>query len=300
MNEMVERGGLQVDAALAAFIEREVLEPLGHDPAAFWAGFRALCERFAPRNRELLAKRDELQSRIDAWHLERRGRPHDATAYRAFLEEIGYLVPEPGEFRIGTTNVDREIAALAGPQLVVPSLNERFVLNAANARWGSLYDAWYGTDALPDAPPAQGKGYDPARGNAVIAAGRAFLDLALPLEDAASWADWDGREVPMLCEPACFQGRREGGLLFCHNGLHIEVVIDREHPVGATDAAGIADIVLESALTTIVDLEDSVAAVDAEDKLRAYRNWLGLMRGDLTATFSKGGGDVNRALNSDR
>ncbi|HUQ14100.1 MAG TPA: malate synthase G [Novosphingobium sp.] len=300
MSEMVERGGLQVDAALAQFVEAEVLAPLGRDAAAFWRGFAQLCARFAPRNRELLAKRDALQAQIDAWHLERREQPHDAPAYRAFLEQIGYLVSEPPAFRIGTTNVDREIAALAGPQLVVPSLNERFVLNAANARWGSLYDAWYGTDALPAAPPAQGRGYDPARGAAVIAAGRAFLDLALPLDDAASWADWDGAKVPMLCDPACFAGRNEAGLLFCHNGLHIELVIDRKHPVGATDAAGIGDIVLESALTTIVDLEDSVAAVDAEDKLRAYRNWLGLMRGDLTATFAKAGGEMSRALEPDR
>jgi malate synthase len=300
MSDTVERSGLRVDAALAEFLESEVLAPLGRDAPAFWSGFADICARFAPRNRELLARRDDLQARIDAWHIERRGRQHDAVAYRAFLEEIGYLVPEPGDFRIATDNVDREIAALAGPQLVVPSLNERFVLNAANARWGSLYDAWYGTDALPLAPAAQGAGYDPARGAFVIAAGRAFLDLALPLDEAASWSEWDGRAVPMLCEPGCYLGRTANGLLFCHNGLHIEVVIDPAHPVGATDAAGIADIVLESALTTIVDLEDSVAAVDAQDKLAAYRNWLGLMRGDLTAIFSKGGERVTRALEPDR
>ena len=296
----VQHGGLTVDSALGAFIEAEVLAPLGHDAAAFWSGFAALLDRFVPRNRALLAKRDDLQAQIDAWHLERRGQPHDAQAYRAFLEAIGYLVPEPEPFTIGTQNVDPEIAVMAGPQLVVPSLNERFVLNAANARWGSLYDAWYGTDALPDAPVATVKGYDAARGQAVIAAGRAFLDLALPLEGSTSWADWDGQGVPALCDPTCFAGRRDSGLLFCHNGLHIELVIDPAHPIGASDPARLADIVLESALTTIVDLEDSVAAVDAGDKLHAYRNWLGLMRGDLTATFAKGGGEVTRALEPDR
>ena len=300
MNETVERNGLQVDGALAAFVEDEVLAPLGRAAPTFWQGFAELCARFAPRNRELLAKRDALQARIDAWHVERRGIPHDASAYRAFLEEIGYLVPEPGEFDIGTAGVDREIAALAGPQLVVPALNERFALNAANARWGSLYDAWYGTDALPAAPAAAGKAYDPARGQAVIAAGRAFLDLAIPLEGAGDWAEWDGGELPLLCDPAQFAGRGDTSLLFCNNGLHIEVVIDREHPIGRDDLAGIADIVLEAALTTIVDLEDSVAAVDAADKLRGYRNWLGLMRGDLTASFAKAGGTVDRTLQPDR
>lgn len=296
----VQHAGLEVDARLAQFLESEVLAPLGRDPQAFWTGFAALLDRFVPRNRALLAKREELQSKIDAWHLERRGKPHDPEAYRAFLTEIGYLVPEPEPFTIGTDNVDPEIALMAGPQLVVPSLNERFVLNAANARWGSLYDAWYGTDALADAPDATVKGYDPVRGAAVIAAGRAFLDSALPLEGGSSWADWDGQDVPALREPAAFVGRREGGLLFRHNGLHIELVLDRTHPIGATDRAGVADIVLESALTTIVDLEDSVAAVDAADKLHAYRNWLGLMRGDLTATFAKGGGQITRALEPDR
>jgi len=300
MTETIERSGLTVDSLLAEFLESEVLEPLGRDPAAFWSGFATLLDRFVPRNRVLLAKRDELQAQIDAWHVERRGKPHDPEAYRTFLEQIGYLVPEPDPFTIGTQNVDPEIAIMAGPQLVVPSLNERFVLNAANARWGSLYDAWYGTDALPDAPAATVKGYDPVRGAAVIAAGRAFLDLTLPLEGSTSWADWDGQGVPALCNPLCFAGRRDGGLLFCHSGMHIELVIDPQHPIGAADRAGLADIVLESALTTIVDLEDSVAAVDAEDKLHAYRNWLGLMRGDLTATFAKGGGEVTRALEPDR
>ncbi len=227
-----------------------------------------------------------------------RGQPHDPAAYRAFLEEIGYIVPEPAPFAVGTQDVDPEIATMAGPQLVVPVLNDRFLLNAANARWGSLYDAWYGTDAL-DAAPARPGGYDAARGAAVIAAGRAFLDATLPLAQG-SWADWDGQGVPALADPAQWVGHKPGGLLFRHNGLHIELVLDRTHPVGATDAAGLADIVLEAALTTIVDLEDSVAAVDAEDKLVAYRHWLGLMRGDLTARFAKGGQTMHRALEPDR
>ena len=300
MSETVERAGLRVDARLAAFIENDVLAPLGRDAARFWAGFTALCARFVPRNRELLARRDSLQARIDAWHRDHRGKPLDTDAYRAFLEQIGYLVADPGEFTIGTQNVDREIAALAGPQLVVPALNERFALNAANARWGSLYDAWYGTDALPAAPAAQGKAYDPERGRAVVAAGRAFLDLAIPLEAGDDWAEWRGGDLPLLCDPRQFLARSEGSLLFHNNGLHIEIVIDPNHPVGTGDRAGIADIVLESALTTIVDLEDSVAAVDAADKLHAYRNWLGLMRGDLTAGFSKGGVEQTRSLEPDR
>ena len=300
MSTTVERSGLQVDARLAAFIEAEVLAPLMHDPERFWAGFSALCDRFVPRNRELLAKRDALQATIDGWHSERNGKPFDAAAYQGFLRQIGYLVADPGDFTIGTQNVDREIAGLAGPQLVVPSLNERFALNAANARWGSLYDAWYGTDALPDAPAAQGKGYDTARGATVVAAGRAFLDLAIPLEGEGDWATWDGGDLPLLCDPKQFCGRGESSLLFANNGLHIEIRIDPSHPVGAGDPAGIADIVLESALTAIVDLEDSVAAVDAEDKLHAYRNWLGLMRGDLTARFAKGGAQQTRSLDPDR
>ena len=300
MSTTVERSGLQVDARLAAFIEAAVLAPLKHDAERFWAGFSALCDRFVPRNRELLAKRDALQATIDGWHSERNGKPFDAAAYQGFLRQIGYLVADPGDFTIGTQNVDREIAGLAGPQLVVPSLNERFALNAANARWGSLYDAWYGTDALPDAPAAQGKGYDAARGAAVVAAGRAFLDLTIPLEGDSDWATWDGGDLPLLCDPKQFLGSGEGSLLFANNGLHIEIRIDPSHPVGAGDPAGIADIVLESALTAIVDLEDSVAAVDAEDKLHAYRNWLGLMRGDLTARFAKGGAVQTRALEPDR
>jgi len=295
---MLAIAGLKVDAALADFIENEVLAPLGRDVAAFWQGLADLTAQFAPRNHALLARRDALQSQIDAWHGARAGKPWDAPAYAAFLTEIGYLVPEPVDFAISTTNVDAEIAAMAGPQLVVPVLNARFVLNAANARWGSLYDAWYGTDAL-DAPPARPGGYDAARGAAVIRAGRDFLDRTVPMADG-DWADWDGEGTPALEYPDQLIAHRLGGLLLEHHNLHIEVVLDRTHPIGAKDAAGIADIILESALTTIVDLEDSIAAVDAADKLAAYRNWLGLIRGDLTDTFEKGGHTVTRALNEDR
>ena len=298
MNERVARSGLQVDAALASFVESDVLAPLGIDAAGFWAGFAALTDRFVPVNRALLARRDALQAAIDVWYRARKGQPIDAGEYRAFLTEIGYLVPEPAPFAISTVNVDAEIATMAGPQLVVPVLNDRFLLNAANARWGSLYDAYYGTDAL-DAEPARPGGYDPVRGAAVIVAARAFLDQALPLA-AGSWSDWHGEGVPALADPAQFVGQKPGALLFRHNGLHVEVVIDRSSPVGATDKAGIADVILEAALTTIVDLEDSVAAVDAEDKILAYRNWLGLMRGDLVAHFQKGERTLTRALDGDR
>lgn len=298
MSDFLDCAAIRVDPRLARFIEGEVLAPLGMKGDAFWPGFAALLDQFVPRNRALLAKRDDLQARIDEWHAGRAGAPHDAAAYKAFLNEIGYLVPDPAPFTIGTQNVDAEIATMAGPQLVVPALNARFLLNAANARWGSLYDALYGTDAL-DAPPAAAGGYDAQRGAAVIAAGRRFLDEAVPLA-GMSWADWDGAGDPPLADPAALVGRKPGGLLLRHNGLHIELVFDRAHPVGSTDRAGIADIVLEAALTTIVDLEDSVAAVDAEDKLAAYRNWLGVIRGDLVDTFEKGGRMMTRALNPDR
>jgi len=298
VNDRVEKSGLRVDAALAQFIEQEVLAPRGTDAAAFWDGFAELLRRFAPRNLALLDRRDWLQAKIDRWHAERRGKPHEAAAYRAFLEEIGYLEPEPEPFEVGTTNVDREIAVLAGPQLVVPVLNARFLLNAANARWGSLYDAYYGTDALPHAPAATAPGYDPVRGAAVIESARAFLDIAVPLVER-SWSEIGGAEDLDLCEPDQLVGRTAKGLVFCNNGLHVEVVLDREHPVGRDDPAGIADVRLEAALTTIVDLEDSVAAVDAEDKLLAYRNWLGVIRGDLEASFDKGGKPLIRKLVDD-
>jgi malate synthase len=293
MADRVERAGLQVDAGLAKFVEDKVVAPIGLDVAAFWSGFADLLATLAPRNRLLLARRDDLQARIDAWHTARAGKPIEQDEYQAFLREIGYLVPEPGDFAIGTRNVDHEIAAMAGPQLVVPVLNARFLLNAANARWGSLYDALYGTDAL-DAPPAKGPGYDPRRGAAVIAEGRRFLDKVLPLA-SGSWADVETVEVP-LADLDQYVGRTRDGFLFRSNGLHIEIVIDPSSAVGATDKAGIADIRLEAALTTIVDLEDSVAAVDAGDKVLAYANWLGVIRGDLTDTFDKGGKTLTRAL----
>ncbi|WP_379920795.1 malate synthase G [Erythrobacter sp. R86502] len=299
MTEMTTRTGLAIDSRLATFLETEVLAPLGRDCESFWQGFAALLDDFAPRNRELLAKRETLQARIDAWHGERAGQPHDAAAYKAFLTEIGYLVPEPGDFQIGTQNVDPEIATMAGPQLVVPILNARFLLNAANARWGSLYDAFYGTDAL-DAPPARPGGYDEARGAAVIARGRQFLDSTFPLASGASWADLTGRDAITLADPAQHVGKTEKGVLLRNNGLHIEVVFDGSTPVGATDKAGIADIIVESALTTIADCEDSVAAVDAEDKLLAYTNWLGIIRGDLSESFEKGGVTLTRSLAGDK
>ena len=300
MSDRVKHSGLEVDARLAQFIERDVLSPLEVDVAEFWRGFAALLEQFVPRNRELLAKRDTLQAAIDDWHKQRAGKPVEAAAYRAFLQQIGYLVPEPAAFEVTTCNVDREIAQTAGPQLVVPVLNARFLLNAANARWGSLYDAYYGTDAL-DAPQARPGGYDKERGDAVIRAGRAFLDKAVPLA-SGSWAELDAPETNgiAIANEAQYVGQTEKGRLFINNGLHIEVVFDRAHPVGKTDRAGIADIVLEAALTTIVDLEDSVAAVDGEDKLAAYTNWLGVIRGDLEDSFEKGGQTVKRKLAEDR
>jgi len=298
MADRVERSGLQVDSELAQFIEQDVLPAIGKQADAFWTGFAALLDTFAPRNKALLAKRVSLQEQIDAWHVARAGKPLDQGEYQAFLKEIGYLVAEPESFVVTTEKVDPEVAKLAGPQLVVPVLNARFLLNAANARWGSLYDAWYGTDAL-DAAPAQGKGYDPVRGAAVIAAGRVFLDQAVPLA-RGSWADVEDVATIELASPVQYLGTTERGHLYRSNGLAIEVVIDAAHPVGSTDKAGVADIILEAALTTIVDLEDSIAAVDAQDKLQAYGNWLGVIRGDLVDTFEKGGQTVTRALAADK
>lgn len=299
MSNFETHAGLQVDGGLATFVEREVLAPLGHEPAAFWQGFADLLANFAPRNRALLAKREELQTKIDAWHIERRGQPHDAEAYRAFLHQITYLVAAPADFTIGTENVDPEIATMAGPQLVVPVLNARFLLNAANARWGSLYNAFYGTDALENAPEAKIAGYDPDRGAAVIAAGRTFLDLALPLA-GQSWSDITDQHDGKLIDESQYVGKTDRGLLFRNNGLHIEVIFDSTSAIGKTDPAGISDIALESALTAIVDLEDSVAAVDAQDKLLAYRNWLGVNRGDLEESFEKGGKTLTRKLAGDK
>jgi len=280
MQQMVERHGLRIAEPLARFLEEEALPGTGLKTDAFWRGTAAIFARLTPENKRLLKVRDGLQARIDAAP-ERSG---DA----AFLREIGYLADEPGPFTIDPEHVDDEVARTAGPQLVVPALNARFVLNAANARWGSLYDALYGTDVLPG--KAQGPGYDAERGAQVIARARAFLDETLPGWEAAV----TGGDHPALV------ARKHGALLFRHNGLHIELVIDPAHPIGRDDPLNIADVVLESALTTIVDLEDSIAAVDAEDKAAAYRNWLGLMKGDLTASFAKAGGTVDRSLNADR
>ena len=299
MTTKIDRAGIQIDAPLAEFLETQVLSPLGRDVTAFWQGFAALLAEFAPRNRALLQKRENLQASLDEWHAARRGQPLKQDEYQAFLREIGYLVPEPADFQIGTQNVDPEIATMAGPQLVVPVLNARFLLNAANARWGSLYDAFYGTDAL-DAPPARPGGYDEQRGAAVIKRGREFLDQAVPLAQG-SWADLtDASQGIAIADESQYVGQTEKGRLFVNNGLHIEIVFDGEHPVGKTDVLGIADIICESALTTICDCEDSVAAVDGEDKLLAYTNWLGVIRGDLEESFEKGGQTLTRRLASDK
>ncbi|MDT8757558.1 malate synthase G [Sphingomonas psychrotolerans] len=291
MSVYLDRAGLRVAEVLASFVETRVLPELAIEAEAFWTGAAAIFDRFAPENRALLAKRDALQAQIDQWSADDPRRAMDPVAQERFLREIGYLVPEPAPFTIGTRNVDDEIARMAGPQLVVPALNARFVLNAANARWGSLYDALYGTDVLPGA--ATPGGYDRERGALVIARAKAFLDETVPLA-SGSWADLAGD--PVLRDPA----QQVAPWLYRHNGLHIEIVVDRTHPIGREDPAGIADVLLEAALTTIVDLEDSIAAVDADDKVAAYANWLGLMRGDLEERFEKNGRTVTRALNPDR
>lgn len=293
---MTTRAGLSIDTDLAHFIETSVLPGTGLGVDAFWAGAAGIFTRFTPRNQALLARRDELQARIDAWYRTDAGKQADGAQTADFLRSIGYLVPEPAPFAVDPVNVDPELAFTAGPQLVVPVLNARFALNAANARWGSLYDALYGTDALPG--KAAGKGYDAVRGTHVVAWAKRFLDEAAPLS-TGTWDAWTGGDLP-LANPAQLVGRKGANILLRHNGLHIEVVIDPAHPIGATDPAGIADVILEAAITTICDFEDSIAAVDGQDKLAAYANWLGLMDGSLADTFEKNGKTVTRSLNADR
>jgi len=293
---MIGRSGLQVAEALASFIDERVLPGTRITPERFWGGLADILVRFTPENRALLAERERMQSAIDAWCQEKRSEVGDSASQAEFLRTLGYLVDAPPPFTIDPPHVDDEVARIAGPQLVVPVLNARFLLNAANARWGSLYDALYGTDAIAGAPA--GPGYDPARGAAVIARAKAFLDQALPLANG-SWAELDGSDVP-LADPGQYVGATERSKLFRNNGLHIEVAFDSEHAIGRTDPAGIADVILESALTTIVDFEDSIAAVDAEDKVAAYANWLGLMQGNLEASFDKGGRSMSRRLAGDR
>lgn len=319
VTERIQVGGLQVATELHRFIENEALPGTGVTPEQFWSGLDAILHDLAPRNRALLAKRDQLQAQIDEWYRGRRGQPLDRAAHTEFLKEIGYLLPEGPDFAVTTENVDPEISTTAGPQLVVPVMNARYALNAANARWGSLYDALYGTDAIPDTDGAERTaGYNPKRGEKVIAFARDVLDRAAPLSDgshadAAGYTVDNGRLVVALkdgrstglAEPERLVGytgepSAPTAVLLADNGLHMEIRIDRSHPIGKTDAAGVADLVLESALTTIQDCEDSVAAVDAEDKVLAYRNWLGLMTGTLTASFPKGSGTVERRLNPDR
>ena len=319
MSERIGIGGLQVDRELHDFINDEALPGTGLPAAAFWAGFDRLIHGLAPRNRALLAKREYLQRRIDAWYRELRDQPLDLDDYKAVLREIGYLTPEGDDFSVRTANVDPEISTIAGPQLVVPITIARYALNAANARWGSLYDALYGTDAIPeDGGAERGGGYNPVRGARVIAHARQFLDDAVPLAgashaDAAAYAVAAGAlavtlrdgSAAGLADPSQLAGyagsaAAPSSVLLVNNGLHVDIVIDRGHPVGRDDAAGVRDIVLEAATTTIMDLEDSVSTVDAEDKVRAYRNWLGLMKGDLTESFEKDGRRIDRVMNGDR
>ena len=319
MTDRIEAGALQVDKEMYDFINDEALPGTGIAPEAFWSGFDKLIHDLSPRNRELLATRDELQVRIDAWYQESGGQASDLPAYKAVLLEIGYLLPEGDDFTVSTTNVDPEISTIAGPQLVVPLTNARYSLNAANARWGSLYDALYGTDAISEVDgAARAGGYNKVRGGRVIAFARDFLDASAPLasgshRDATSYAVVNGAlavtledgSVSGLRAPSKFAGyagdaAAPSAVLLKNNGLHVEITIDRSHPVGRDDAAGVRDVVVEAAMTTIMDLEDSVSTVDAADKVVAYRNWLGLMKGDLRARFEKGGRMVDRALNPDR
>ena len=319
MTTRVQQHRLQIDAALAEFIEQEALPGTGITPADFWAGFDALVHDLAPRNAALLQERDRLQTELDGWHRRFPGPIQDMAAYKDFLTRIGYLVPAPKEVAATTAQVDAELAVQAGPQLVVPILNARYALNAANARWGSLYDALYGTDAIPETDGATRAGaYNPVRGQRVIAFARQVLDQAAPLAegshaDAQAYRVEQGRLVvalrngstAALAEPRAFVGftgdaQAPTGVLLRHHGLHIEIQIDRQSPIGKTDPAGVSDLLMEAALSTILDLEDSIAAVDAQDKLLAYRNWLGILRGTLTESVVKGGKTITRRLNADR
>jgi len=312
---MIRYGTLSVAPQLEAFIREQAAPGTGVAPETFWSVMQGLVDKFAGKNRELLAKRDQLQSRLDGWHRARPGQP-DQREYQAFLREIGYIEPEVADCVVTTTGVDPELATMAGPQLVVPLTNARYLLNAANARWGSLYDAFYGTDALGDLPAAGG--YDQERGGKVIAKARQFLDRAAPLSagshaDAAAYRVENGElvvaladgTVTKLADETAFVGfggdaASPSAILLRHNGLHFEISIDRDHRIGASDPAGVADVIVEAALTAICDAEDSVAAVDAEDKVLVYANWLGLMRGDLSARFSKDGQSMDRTMNPDR
>ncbi|CDM55743.1 MULTISPECIES: malate synthase G [Rhizobium] len=313
----IDKNGLAVEAVLHEFLVKEALPGLKIDADKFFADFSAIVHDLAPRNRELLAKRDALQLRIDDWYRQH-GAPTDMEAYQAFLRDIGYILPEGSDFQVTTTNVDPEIASIAGPQLVVPVMNARYALNAANARWGSLYDALYGTDAIPESDGAEkGKGYNPKRGEKVIAWARDFLDTAAPLDgwrwkDVATFAVRDGAlavtstdgEHVSLTDAAHFAGYQGDAaapthILLKNNGIHIDIAIDASTAIGKSDPAHISDVRLESAITTIMDCEDSVAAVDAEDKVVIYRNWLGLMKGDLQEEVSKGGSSLIRKLNPD-
>ncbi len=319
MTERVEVGGLKVARQLHDLIEQEATPGTGVSPQAFWQALEAILADLAPRNRELIERRETIQEKIDNWHRERKGQAHDAAAYRKFLEDIGYLLPEGEDFQVSTENVDDEIARTAGPQLVVPVMNARFALNAANARWGSLYDALYGTDVIPETPGAEkGSSYNPERGAKVIEYARHFLDESVPLAsgshaDAHGYSVRDGVVVVTLADgnetglknPQVFAGYtgsadKPEGILLRNNGLHLEIQIDPGHPIGKDDPAGVKDVLMESAVTAIQDCEDSVAAVDAPDKAIVYRNWLGLMKGDLQESFSKGGKQVTRALHADR
>ena len=317
--DRVTVGNLRVARVLHDFITDEALPGTGLDPDSFWAGVDKVVTDLAPKNRDLLARRDELQAQIDKWHRQRVIGPFDAAEYQQFLTEIGYLEPEPDDFTITTSGVDDEITHTAGPQLVVPILNARFALNASNARWGSLYDALYGTDVISEADGAEkgSGGYNRVRGDKVIAYARTFLDESVPLAsgsyvDATGFTVEDGQlQVTLgdsavgLATPGEFVGYlgdadAPTSVLLVHHGLHVEILIDPDSPVGSTDKAGVKDVVLESAVTTIMDFEDSVAAVDADDKVLGYRNWLGLNRGDLSEEVSKAGKTFTRVLNEDR